>query len=202
MDVEFDVFIPGKTIDLVALNAKLAAESKWYSWFNDKDVTSMMQHHYFPNNPDLQVRFFKDNIEGNRDIIQLGIVHKKDNLLIGMISLSSMDFHNRKCEIAGLIGEKSHQTFSSYAEAFGLMLDHGFNQLNMRRIYGGTLIKELADILVRVFGFALEGVKRQDVFKNGRYHDVYLLGLLQEEYESTARKAPGTLIGTNIASGS
>ncbi|KAF0233632.1 MAG: N-acetyltransferase [Desulfovibrionaceae bacterium] len=198
MTTEFDVFISGEAVDLVVLTEQLAAQSNWYAWFNDASVTNMMQHHYFPNTPALQVQFFKENIEGNRSTLQMGVVHKMDRVFIGVISLSAINFQHRKCEIGGLIGETRYQSLVYYVEAFRLMLDHGFEQLNMRRIYGGTLIKELADLLIRVFGFSLEGVKRQDVFKNGAYMDVYLLGLIKDEYKPVSRKTNNQEKGTDL----
>jgi len=182
--MNFDVFIVGKKIDLIVLNEGLVDTSQWYQWFNDEEITLQMQKHYFPNTLTMQKEYFKNNIEGNSQKIQCGILHKKDQIMIGIVSLNSIDFLNRKCEIAGLIGEKQYQNLQYIVEALQLLIKHAFEQLNMNRIYGGTIIKEVYDIFVKILGFMGEGVGRSEVYKNGTYHDTYKLGLLRDEYYS------------------
>ncbi len=179
---QFDVFIKGELIDLVVLDEEVVAKTNWYNWFNDEEITKYMVKHYYPNTRAMQLGFFKKEIENNPNKLQLGIFHKKDKVLVGIVSLSDIDFFNRQCEIAGLIGEKKYQNFRNYIEACKLLIVHAFNILNMHRIYGGTIIKEVEEMFCRVLGFTHEGIKRKSVYKNGKYHDAYLIGLLKEEY--------------------
>jgi len=178
---QFDIFIKGTNIDLVVLSSEIVGQTNWYSWFNDEENTEYMQQHYFPNSKELQLKYFRDNIEGNDKKIQLGIYHKKDKLLIGTISLNDINFQHRKCEISGFIGEKKYQTLKPFLEANKLLIKHAFEQLNMNRIYGGALNKDVSDFFVRMLNFETEGVLIDDVYKNGKYHDVYLIGLLKAD---------------------
>ena len=181
LKTQFDVFIKGTNIDLVVLTSEIVGQTNWYSWFNDEENTEYMQQHYFPNSKELQLKYFRDNIEGNDKKIQLGIYHKKDKLLIGTISLNDINFQHRKCEISGFIGEKKYQTLKPFLEANKLLIKHAFEQLNMNRIYGGALNKDVSDFFVRMLNFETEGVLIDDVYKNGKYHDVYLIGLLKAD---------------------
>jgi hypothetical protein len=52
----------------------------------------------------------------------------------------------------------------------------------MNKIYGGTISKDLITLMGRLLGCKQEGVARQDIFKNGSYHDAYLYSLLKEEF--------------------
>ena len=181
-DIEFDVFIKGELIDLVVLDEEVVAKTNWYNWFNDEEITKYMVKHHYPNTRAMQLAFFKNEIENIPNKLQLGIFHKKDKVLVGTASLSDIDFLNRQCEIAGLIGEKKYQNVQNIIEACNLLIAHAFNTLNMHRIYGGTIIKEVEEMFCRVLGFTHEGIKRKSVYKNGKYHDAYLIGLLKEEY--------------------
>ena len=178
---QFDIFIKGTNIDLVVLSSEIVGQTNWYSWFNDEENTEYMQQHYFPNSKELQLKYFKEEIEGNDKKLQLGIYHKKDKILIGTISLNNIDFQHRKCEISGFIGEKKYQTLKPFLEANKLLIKHAFEQLNMNRIYGGALNKDVSDFFVRMLNFETEGVLIDDVYKNGKYHDVYLIGLLKAD---------------------
>lgn len=179
--MNFDVFIKGNMVDLVVLTEYIVEKTNWYKWFNDEENTKYMQKHYYPNSKELQLRYFKEEIEGNDKKLQLGIYHKKDKYLIGTISLSNINFQHRKCEISGFIGEKKYQTLKPFLEANKLLIKHAFEQLNMNRIYGGALNKDVSDFFVRMLNFETEGVLIDDVYKNGKYHDVHLIGLLKAD---------------------
>lgn len=171
---QFDVFLQGEHVDLIGLTDKVVAQSNWYAWFNDEETTQYMQKHYHPNSEALQQKYLSEEIQGNSSRLQLGILHKADQVVIGVISLGNIDHLNRKCELAGLIGEKKYKSISFWMEANRLLLAHAVNTLNMRRIYGGSISKEIAVFYQRMLGFKLEGVLEQDVFKNGAYRDAHL----------------------------
>ena len=52
----------------------------------------------------------------------------------------------------------------------------------MNKISDGTLSKDVADFLIKTVGFKMEGVRRKEYYKNGKYVDFYLIGLLKEEF--------------------
>jgi [ribosomal protein S5]-alanine N-acetyltransferase len=180
--IKYDVFIKGKAIDLVCLTKEIAYNSNWYNWFNDEETTKGMQKHYYPNTRELQQDFYENELEGSTNKLQVGIYHKKDCVLIGVISLNNIDFINRSCEIAGLIGEKKNRNFKDYIEANKLLINHAFNTLNLNRVYGGSVIKEVNEMFCRVLGFESEGIQKKAVYINGSYIDVHLIGLLKQDY--------------------
>jgi len=187
--IKFDVFIKGKLINLVVLTEEIIEKTNWYNWFNDEENTKYMQKHYFPNTKEMQLDFFKNEIENSNTKIQLGIFHKADQIMIGTLSLNNIDFMNRKCEISGFIGEKKYQTLKPFLEANELLIKHAFEQLNMNRIYGGSLNKDVADLFVRLLHFDEEGILKEDVFKNNKYNNVYLIGLSEKKYNSKLEKS-------------
>ena len=181
MGTEFDTFISGEAIDLVVLTADVVETSDWYRWFNDQNNMRNMQKHYFPNTKEMQLNYLKQAIEGSTTKLQLGIVTKPAYELIGVIGLNNIDLLHRKSEITGFIGETRFQTIEPFLEANKLIIRHAFNELNLNRIYGGTLSNELSSFYCRLLGFKQEGILRSDVFKNGEYRAVYSIGLLKEE---------------------
>lgn len=38
------------------------------------------------------------------------------------------------------------------------------------------------------FGFKLDGVKREEIFKNNKYFDIYLMSLLRKDYDKYKKK--------------
>lgn len=171
-----DIFIVGSAVDLISLSPEVVEQTNWYGWFNDEETTSTMQKHYFPNSPKEQLEYLEKEIMGQKTKLQLGILHKVDQVLIGVISLSNIDHLNQKCEIGGLIGEKKYKNITLWAEANRLLIDHANKTLNMNRVYGASFVKEIALFYERLLGFEIEGVLKQDVYKNGSFNDVYMFG--------------------------
>ncbi len=177
-----EIFLKGKNVILKVLTEEDIHNSNWYGWFNDEETTEFMQKHYFPNTKELQLEFLRKNINTSNTKLQLGICDTKGEPIVGIVSLNNIDYINRKAGISMIIGEAKYRKVKYMVEAFGLLIDHAFNSLNMHRIYGGTMINEVAKLLCRTFNFKREGILRQDVFKNEKYNDVYLIGLSREEF--------------------
>ena len=180
--MKVDIFIEGTIIDLICLNAEIVEESNWYNWFNDEHLTKYMQKHYYPNTKDLQLDYFRKSIENNSTRVQCGIYHKADKMLIGTVSLNSIDFINRNCELSIIIGDRKSQNLNALVDAHKLMLRHAFDTLNLNRVYGGSIIKEINLLFCRALGYTNEGVSKNHVYKNGKYLDLYRFAILSDQY--------------------
>jgi RimJ/RimL family protein N-acetyltransferase len=180
--MKVDIFIEGTIIDLICLNAEIVEESNWYNWFNDEHLTKYMQKHYYPNTKDLQLDYFRKSIENNSKRVQCGIYHKADKMLIGTVSLNSIDFINRNCELSIIIGDRKSQNLNALVDAHKLMLRHAFDTLNLNRVYGGSVIKEINMLFCRALGYTNEGVSKNHVYKNVKYLDLYRFAILSDQY--------------------
>ncbi len=179
-DLVFDIFISGDNIDLVVLTEEIARESQWYNWFNDEELTRNMQKRYFPNTATQQVEFYRNNIHHSTSKLQLGIYLKCEKTLIGVVSLNEINYINRACEFSIIVGVKKFHNMNNFREASSLIINHAFQSLNMNRIYSGTISKQIQEFMCKVLNFSAEGVAKQAVYKDGKYHDVYLQGLIKE----------------------
>lgn len=175
------IFIAGQNVDLTVLTEEDARDSSWFDWFNDPRATRYLQKHHFPNSREEQVEYFLTSVIGQTERIQLGLQVSGD--LVGVISLNDIEWINRKAEISLVIGSEQHRRMKVSLEAMSLLIAHGFDTLNLHRIYGGTIASDWATLLVRALGFRSEGVFRGDVYKDGCYCDVYFVGLLKEEFK-------------------
>jgi [ribosomal protein S5]-alanine N-acetyltransferase len=179
-----NIFLRGKHVTLVALSKEDVISSNWYGWFNDEELCKTLQQHYFPNTLDSQLDFYQKSISNSSTKLQLGICKVNDPNLLGIISLNNIDFINRKAEISAVIGEAEGRNINIFRESCLLICDHAFNSLNLNKIYGGSISKELADLMCRFLKGKREGLLRADIFKNGAYHDAHLYGILRDEFYS------------------
>ena len=58
----------------------------------------------------------------------------------------------------------------------------------MHRIYGGTMTKELRVLHCKMLGFTFEGTQKEAIFKDGKYHDTYMIGLLYKDFVKKYKK--------------
>ncbi len=103
--------------------------------------------------------------------------------LIGSCGFGKIDWCNRNVEIGINIGEKSYWNQGYGTEAVRLLLQHGFNTLNLHRIFLRVL--ETNPRAIRAYekaGFTHEIRQRQAEFRNGKYIDILVMSILRDEF--------------------
>ena len=82
-----------------------------------------------------------------------------------------------------MLGERDCWGKGYSKEAAHPLVHHGFTSLNLHRIYCGTAADNIPmQKLARALKMKQEGIRREAMFKNGRYVDVIDYGVLQAEY--------------------
>lgn len=101
---------------------------------------------------------------------------------IGYIALQNINWITRSAEVSHfIIGDFDQANFAMMAHE--IILNHGFNSLNLHRIHSACFgFNGVKDTLIKL-GFKVEGVLRDHCFKLGKYHDSYLLSMLESEYD-------------------
>ena len=54
--MKHDVFLNGKTVDLVVLELKHVKKTDWYKWLNNQKLTTYTKQGYFPNTKEKQLK--------------------------------------------------------------------------------------------------------------------------------------------------
>jgi RimJ/RimL family protein N-acetyltransferase len=103
---------------------------------------------------------------------------------IGTVGLGQFDTRNRSAEFGILIGDKSRWDQGYGSEATRLMLRHGFDTLNLNRIFLRVFPTNPRAIHVyEKVGFRHEGCMRQAEYRNGEYIDILFMSVLKHEWE-------------------
>ena len=104
--------------------------------------------------------------------------------MIGYTSIVDIHYINSVAFGSGiLIGDPDYRDGIAWLETCLFKLEFVFERLNLNR-YEGSAITEhpLSVPLAAALFYKTEGVKRQAVFKNGRFYDEALFAILRDEY--------------------
>lgn len=102
---------------------------------------------------------------------------------IGIIALNGINPKDHSAIFGIAIGEKDYWGNGYGTEATRLILEYGFQQLNLHRISSSTLaFNERSIRLHKKIGFKEEGCQREAVYKNGSFHDHVIFGILRDEW--------------------
>lgn len=181
---------------LTALTEEDVRSSGWFGWFNDAATTQFMQQRFFPNTLEKQLEFYRSSILGATNKIQLGVLPHGAEAIVGVVSLSNIDFFNRKAEFGIIIGAHEARGKGYGTEAASLILSHGFTRLSLHKIYLGVHAAHKAAIRsYENVGFRIDGVLRHDVLLDGAWHDVVQMSILADEFLPTSNAAEDSTHG-------
>ncbi|WP_070120921.1 GNAT family N-acetyltransferase [Bacillus marinisedimentorum] len=101
---------------------------------------------------------------------------------VGGINLNSIDERNGTFSI-GLQIDRDHRGKGYGTAAMAIVLHYAFLERRLNKYYGQVLEGNIASArMLEKLGCVQEGVRRQMVYGNGRYHDEWLFGLTSEEF--------------------
>lgn len=99
----------------------------------------------------------------------------------GVAGLTSIDHMNRNAEFSLYI-EPDSQKKGFGRKALLTLLKHGFEDFNLKRIWGETFEGNPAlDMFVDI-GMTIEGTQRSTYFRGGRFIDTHIVSMLSDEW--------------------
>jgi ribosomal-protein-alanine N-acetyltransferase len=177
MELNKDIFLSGEIIMLRMLNEN-DITGNYARWLNDPEITLYNSHGRFPMTIDKLRDFVKSAYTSNTSLV-LAVCDKKTSTHIGNISLQAFSWVDRSAEIAFLLGEKDYWGKGVMLEAGKLIIQHGFEALNLHRIHCGTSSDNMGmQKLAEKLGMQKEGVRKDAMFKNGKYCDIVEYGII------------------------
>lgn len=148
---------------------------------NNKNISKSLRD-YFPKPYTLQDAIsFIDFTK--KEITQLTFAIEFNGSFCGIISLGlKTDVYQKNGELGYWIGEEFWGKGIT-SKAVDLIIDYGFHQLKLERIFAGIFSNNLGSMKVlEKNNFSKEGVFKNAIFKNGELLDEHQYTILKDDY--------------------
>ncbi len=158
---------------------------KYTEWMNDfetTDYTGRSSQIYTVEN---ERKWLEGSIEDKSNQI-FGIVVLENDKLIGNCGIHKIDSKNRNATLGIFIGDKEERNKGYGTETIKLLLDYGFNYLNLHEIQLDVMsFNERAIRCYEKAGFKQYGRRRESEYVNGKYYDRISMDILKSEFKES-----------------
>ena len=150
-------------------------------WLNDMEVTDYIGRTHEITTLEGEKKYLENkNLESEPSF---SIVTLENDKMIGSISIENINMKNRTGILGLFIGNEEYRNTGYGTEAIRLILDYGFNYLNLNSIKLDLIsCNERALKCYKKCGFKEMGRTREDKFVNGNYYDTIVMDILDNEF--------------------
>lgn len=179
------VFLKGKKTILRPLR-KTTDFELCLRWINNPEVNQYL-FVYFPVTEKKEKEWF-DNFANNPKEVVLGI-ETPEGQLIGTMAPHNINGKDRTAMTGALIGEKEYWGKGFGMDAKMTLLDYAFNTLNLRKINSSVYAFNKRSLKYNLkCGYKIEGVRKKQIFRNGKYHDEIIIAVFKEDWRPIWKK--------------
>lgn len=153
---------------------------KYTEWLNDFQITDYIGR----SHEIMTIEAEKEYLEKNANSVStFAIIDIKTDELIGTVGLHEIDNIKRRATLGIFIGKQDYLNRGYGTEAIKLILDYGFNYLNLNNINLDLMeFNKRAYTCYEKCGFKEYGRRRKCEFINGKYYDRISMDILAEEF--------------------
>lgn len=165
--------------------------SNFLKWFNDPEVIQYLSM-YLPMTEMAEEKYIEElstTRAGTVAHFVIEVIKGESAVPVGTVGLHGINNKDHNTTFGIAIGDKDYWNKGYGTEAARLLIDYGFEQLNLHRIHSFALsFNERSIRMHKRVGFTEEGRQREAMFKNGEYCDYVIFGMLRDEWKDKKRR--------------
>ena len=171
--------------ELVRLRAFESTDlERVFTWINDREVTRFLTARYPVSHADEQ-RWLESGPANSIQGVRLAI-ETRGGVHIGSIGLHRLNAEDRNAHLGIMIGDKAYWSNGHGTDAITTLLRFAFGEMNLRKVSLHLFdFNDRALACYKKCGFQEEARLRQHYFGEGRYWDVFAMGVLRDEFEES-----------------
>lgn len=170
-------------------------------WRNDPEIMGLLGNNFLYISSDVDAAWFEQYLQNRDKAKRFAILDRSNDRMIGTTQLTGIHAINQSAEFSIVIGEKEYWNQGAGHIASRMILDHGFRDLNLQRIYLTVLVRNARAVhLYEKLGFVQEGILRKSMYKQGAFEDQVMMSVLKEEYGNKPLVKTGLAVSARYAS--
>ncbi|MDA8443400.1 MAG: GNAT family protein [Peptococcaceae bacterium] len=154
-----------------------------WEYINDPEVKRLLSPGIpFPLTLGEEEKWF-ENISAYNDTYNFAIETLQGGKYIGGCGINNVDWKNSVATVGIFIGDKGFWGKGLGTDAMQILLKFIFEQMNLNKVK--LLVYSFNPRAIKCYekcGFQREGILRREIFRDGQYHDQFVMGILREEY--------------------
>ena len=157
---------------------------KYVEWFSDFKMTDGIEKSNRIITIEAEREWLEKKVKSND--YSFAIVKLENDELIGNCEIHDIDWKNRRGAVGLFIGEEENRSKGYGTESLRVLLDFGFNYLNLKNIM--LRVKSFNERAIACYtkiGFKEFGKRRESYFLNGNYYDEIYMDILDKEFKGS-----------------
>ena len=153
---------------------------------NDPKIENLVIGWAFPVSRWQQEKWYENNIN---DMNNLRFIIESEEEAVGLVTLTEIDWKNRKA-ISGIkILDGKYRKKGIGTDALMAIMKYSFDELQLHRLEASRFLTNVASTkLYNKCGWKEEGIKREAVYKEGKWRDLVFTGILKKDYLKLVEK--------------
>lgn len=154
------------------------------TYINDPEITRMLRSGIpFPLLEHEEEKWINSQSGLSTKSYSFAIETLDNQEFIGECGFTEIDWKNRHTDIGIFLGKDDHRGKGLGTEVLRLLVEFGFNELNLNKIKLGVFsYNKNAIKCYEKFGFITEGIFKDDLFRDGMYHNVIYMALFKKDF--------------------
>lgn len=161
---------------------------KYVEWFCDRKTSDGLTQTAKLLSVEAEREWIEKTLKNNEYIFS--IIDAQSDKLIGNCGIHDIKYKDRTATLGIFIGEESNRSKGIGSEVLTLLLDYGFNMLNLHNIKLDVFsFNERAIACYKKVGFKEYGRRHECYFLDGKYHDSISMEILENDFRNMHKKA-------------
>lgn len=173
--------IKGKVVTLRAIEEKDMDLLK--DMLNDSEIEKLVGGWAFPISSYQQRKWYEGSINNDKNVRL--IIETEEDGAIGLVTITNIDWKNRVAYHGIKLAKKKYRAKGIGTDAIMTSMRYIFDELQINRIESAII--EHNNISKKVYcekcGWKIEGIQRNRIYKQGKYHNRIMIGILNEDYK-------------------
>lgn len=173
--------IKGKKVTLRQMS--LADMEMICDMFNDPELEDLVVGWSFPLSLEQQKKWYENHINDNTNF--RFVIETDADGAIGIATLTNIDWKNRRGSHGIKLSKKEIRTKGIGTDSVMAIMRYAFDELGLHRLDGSWFDFNVpSQKLYQKCGWKVEGIRREYIYKKGQWRDLYIVGVLEEDYRN------------------